>query len=130
LSITTVDDLDARVIRSSSGTIRVPELGVNIEPGFASESYISNVEGVLDRIEGVVRFATGSAKEAGNEESTRIGEQILENISLARIGQFPLTIILEDPLGNSAIASEKVVRTPLADEDITNLKTGMILLDV
>ena len=65
LQVTSIEDLDARVIRSSSGTIRIPELGVDIEPGFASESYISNVEGVLDRIEGVVGFATRSAREAG-----------------------------------------------------------------
>jgi len=54
LQVTDPDDMDARVIRSSSGTIRVPELGVNVEPGHASESYVSNVEGVLSRIEDVV----------------------------------------------------------------------------
>ena len=74
LAVETIDDLDARVIRSSSGTIRVPELGVDIEPGFASESYISNVEGVLDRIEGIVCFATRSAREAENLEGATKGD--------------------------------------------------------
>ena len=129
LAVATIEDLDARVIRSSSGTIRIPEFGVDIEPGFASESYISNVEGVLDRIEGVVEFATRSAREAGNEESTRIGEGILEKICLARKGQFPLTLVLEDPLGNSAIVSENAERSTLSAEDISDLKTGIILLD-
>lgn len=129
LPVETVEDLDARVIRSSSGTIRVPELGIDIEPGFASESYISNVEGVLERIEGVVSFATRSAREAENLESTMKGEEILEKIELARKGQYPLTLIIEDPLGNSAIVSEKAVQSPLTDEDIACLKTGIILLD-
>jgi zinc finger protein len=130
LAVATIGDLDTRVIRSSSGTIRIPELGIDVEPGFASESYISNVEGVLDRIEGVVEFATRSAREAGNVESTRIGEEILEKICLARKGQYPLTLVLEDPLGNSAIASENAERSILTVEDISDLKTGVILLDV
>lgn len=40
------DDFTTRVIRSSSGTVQIPELGVTVEPGSASEAYISNVEGV------------------------------------------------------------------------------------
>jgi zinc finger protein len=130
LPVTSIEDLDARVIRSSSGTLRIPELGVDIEPGFASESYISNVEGVLDRIEGVVGFATRSAREAESLESTRKGEDILEKINLAKNGRFPLTLILEDPLGNSAIDYEKAVKSTLTDEDVAHLKTGMIIVDV
>lgn len=129
LEVRDLDDLDARVIRSSSGTIRVPELGVDIEPGSASESYISNVEGVLDRIKGVVIFATNSARGAGELDKASRGEQILEHIEMARQGQFKLTFMIEDPLGNSAIASEKAIKSSLTDEEIVNLKTGMILLD-
>lgn len=130
LSVTSIEDLDARVIRSSSGTLRIPELGVDIEPGFASESYISNVEGVLERIEGVVGFATRSAREAQSVEATEKGEDILEKLSLARAGRFPLTLILEDPLGNSVIDYEKAVKSTLTDEDAACLKTGMIIVDV
>ncbi|HNX09136.1 MAG TPA: ZPR1 zinc finger domain-containing protein [Methanothrix sp.] len=130
LQITSVEDLNARVIRSSSCTLRIPELGVDIEPGFASESYVSNVEGVLDRIEGVVSFATRSAREASSEESTRKGEEILEKIGLARDGRFPLTLVMEDPLGNSAIDCENAVKTPLSSKEAALLKTGMIIVDV
>lgn len=130
IEITEIDDLDARVIRSCSGTIRVPELGVDIEPGPASESYVSNIEGVFDRIRDIVQFATNSARDAGSTESTEKGEEILNNIELARTGNFKLTVIIEDPLGNSAIASEKAVKSALTDEEIANLKTGMIVLDV
>ncbi len=129
LEVSDLNDLDARVIRSSSGTIRVPELGVDIEPGPASESYISNVEGVLDRITEIVVFATTSARHAGDPDKTSRGEQILENIELARQGQFKLTFMIEDPLGNSAIVSEKAKKTSLTDEEIVDLKTGMVLLD-
>jgi len=130
MAVKSVDDLNARVIRSSSGTLRIPELGVDIEPGFASECYISNVEGVLDRVEGVVGFATRSAREACSAEATKKGEEILEKISLARQGRFPLTLILEDPLGNSAIDCEKAERMLLSPEQAAGLKTGMIIVDV
>jgi zinc finger protein len=130
LEVTGIDDLDARIIRSCSGTIRVPELGVDIEPGPASESYISNVEGVLDRIQRVVEFATNSAREAEDIDSTKRGEEILSIIEQARRGQFRLTLILEDPLGNSAIASDRAVKSALTDDEIADLKTGMIILDV
>jgi len=129
LQVTEPEDLDARVVRSSSGTIRIPELGIDVEPGPASESYISNVEGVLARITEIVAFATRSAEEAGDSERTNRGEGILENIRQTLRGQFSLTFMIEDPLGNSAIASEKAVRSSLTDEEISNLKTGTIILD-
>jgi len=130
LAVETLEDLNARVIRSSSGTIRVPELGVDIEPGYASDSYVSNVEGVLNRIEEIVCFATSQARAAENQDAIRKGEEILENIARTLKGEFPLTIILEDPLGNSAIASEKAIVSPLTDEDIARLQTGIMLLDI
>jgi zinc finger protein len=129
LEVTETGDLNARVIRSSSGTLRVPELGVRVEPGEASESYISNVEGVLGRITEVVEFATRAARQAGDPERARRGEEILEKIRLALMGQFKLTLTIEDPLGNSAIASEKAVRTALRDEEIADLSCGMVILD-
>ena len=130
LAVQTIEDLNVRVIRSSSGTIRVPELGVDVEPGYASDSYVSNVEGVLDRIEEIVCFATSQARAAENQDGARRGEEILESIALARKGEFPITLIIEDPLGNSAIASEKVKVSPLTDEDMARLQTGIMLLEV
>jgi zinc finger protein len=129
ITIEDAEDLNARVIRSTSGTIRLPELGINVEPGPASDAYISNVEGVLQKVKGIVAFATKSARDAGVEENTRRGECILERIEQAMNGIGPLTIILEDPLGNSAIVSEKAVSTRLTPEECEDLETGMIILD-
>lgn len=129
LMVSCLDDLNARVIRSTSGTIRVPELGIDVEPGPASEAYISNIEGVLDRIVSVVEFATRSARDAGDLEKADRGHEILENLAKTREGQFNLTVVIEDPLGNSAIDSEKAERFALTDEEIVELKTGMIILD-
>ena len=49
-----IDDpslLRARVVRSGSGTFRLPEFGIDVEPGPAAESFITNVEGVLTRVQ-------------------------------------------------------------------------------
>ncbi|UEC42532.1 MAG: ZPR1-related zinc finger protein [Methanothrix sp.] len=129
ITIDDAEDLNARVIRSTSGTIRIPELGVDVEPGPASEAYISNLEGVLQRVRDIVLFATRSARNAGVEENARRGELILERIERAMEGTGPLTVILEDPLGNSAIVSEKAVTTKLTPEECDGLETGMIILD-
>jgi len=129
ITVEDLEDLNARVIRSTSGTIRLPELGIDVEPGPASDAYISNVEGVLSKVKGIVAFATKSARDAGVEENALRGECILERIEQAMNGVGPLTIILEDPLGNSAIVSEKAVSTKLTPEECEDLKTGMIILD-
>ena len=129
ITIEEPEDLNARVIRSTSGTIRIPELGIDVEPGPASEAYISNVEGVLSKVKGIVSFATKSARDSGVEENALRGECILERIERAMEGEGPLTVILEDPLGNSAIVSEKAVSTKLTPEECEDLKTGMIILD-
>lgn len=129
ITIEEPEDLNARVIRSTSGTIRLPELGIDVEPGPASEAYISNVEGVLSKVKGIVAFATKSARDAGVEENVRRGEAILGRIERAMEGEGPLTVILEDPLGNSAIVAEKAVSTKLTAEECEDLKTGMIILD-
>jgi zinc finger protein len=41
-----------------------------------------------------------------------------------------ITVIIEDPLGNSAIISKKAVATTLSKEEAEKLNTGMIVFDV
>lgn len=107
------DDLSVRVIRSPNGTLRIRQLGVDIEPGSACEGFVTNVEGVLDRIlsvvEGVLAWAEG-------EERTR-AECLKAEIADVRAGELPITLILEDPTGNSAIVSDRAIREPLVCDD-------------
>jgi len=103
------EDLMARVVRSASAAIRIPELGVEIDPGPACEGFVSNVEGVLDRIEDVV---TGVLVWAEGEEREN-ALALKERIGLAREGSVPFTLTIEDPTGNSAIVSPKAEKTPI-----------------
>jgi len=97
------EDLSIRIIRSMSASLEVPELGVRIDPGPACEGFISNVEGVLDRIEKIVKGALNW----GNDEEQENARLLLDRIAEVKCGSFPITLILEDPSGNSAIVSDK-----------------------
>lgn len=119
-------DMFTRVIRSTSGTIRIPEWGIDIEPGPASEAYISNIEGVLDRIETVVNMAKKWSET--NEEYER-AECLINEIGLAREGNSSFTLVIEDPLGNSAIIDEGVEVTGLTPEEVSALQTGMFIIE-
>jgi ZPR1-related zinc finger protein len=128
MSVETPEDIDARVIRSTSGTIRIPEMGIVIEPGTVSESYITNIEGILQRVQSVLMTASKWVQEdkekfARSQELMHMLEEVIE-------GRTKITVIIEDPLGNSAIISKKAVATKLSDEEAEELNTGMIVFDV
>jgi len=125
MKVKSIDDLDARVVRSTSGTIRIPELGIDIEPGPASESYISNIEGVLERVEEIL----GMVIRWDEEEKTVRAVELLSNIEKTRAGAYEITLVIEDPLGNSAIIAEKAVCRKLTGDEANLLKTGMIMFD-
>ncbi|MDF1558090.1 MAG: ZPR1 zinc finger domain-containing protein [ANME-2 cluster archaeon] len=127
LRVESLADLDARVVRSTSGTIRIPELGIDIEPGPTSESYVSNVEGVLCRIEDVMGMVTRWQDET--PQTTDKAHELLSALEKVKQGELEITLIIEDPLGNSAIISKRATRQELSPEEAEMLKTGMIVLE-
>ena len=125
MAVRTRDDIDARIVRSTSGTIRIPELGVDMEPGPASESFISNIEGVLDRVTNILEMVV----RWNEDDKTQRAEELLSNIEKIKAGEFGITVIIEDPLGNSAIISENAICRELTQEEANCLKTGMIIFE-
>ncbi|MGB8312475.1 MAG: ZPR1 zinc finger domain-containing protein [Halobacteriota archaeon] len=122
------DDFTTRIIRSTSGTIEIPEIGVKIEPGAASEAFISNVEGILIRVEDIIKVATKWS--SAEPEKFELGNRLLEKINMVKAGEESMTMILDDPFGNSAIISPKAYRRLLSEEEAQSLKTGTITIDV
>jgi zinc finger protein len=118
-------DLCDRVIRSTSGTIRIPEWGVYIEPGPASEAYITNIEGVIERIQSIVHMAK---KWSETDEERLRAESLLETMKAARDGRPDFTFIIEDPMGNSAIIADGVEVCKLSDDEVEDLPTGMFIV--
>ncbi len=127
-----VDDpslLRARVVRSGSGTFRLPEFGIDVEPGPSAESFITNVEGILQRTMSVVETAISFAEEP--DEKTK-GAEILFQMNLAIKGDFPFTLVIEDPAGVSGIIPDdmsKVKIEELGVEEASKLKGAPFWLD-
>ncbi len=121
-------NLFTKVIRSTSGTIRIPEIGVIIEPGPASQAFITNLEGVLDRVEGIVK--TAMRWNADNEEKVKKCQWILERIRNTIEGDEELTLVLEDPFGNSIIISDEAFREIMSKEEAESLKTGLTVIEL
>jgi len=128
LKVETSQDLYAKVIRSSTATIRIPELGIKVEPGSSSTAFITNVEGVLERVKDIVEMAKRWIK---NRRKQKRCDKILSTIEEVKSGKEKITIIIEDPLGNSAIVhsqKDKVVMEKLSQEEIKRLKTGLLII--
>jgi zinc finger protein len=113
LAIDSEDDLSVRVVRSMSASIEIPELGVRIDPGPVCQGFVSNVEGVVDRIEAVVQ----GALRWGNDVERENAVALLADIAKVKAGTFPITLILEDPCGNSGIESERVKKEKYEPEE-------------
>ncbi len=105
----TENELNSRVVKSSTCIIKVPELGVSVDPGPSSEGVITNIEGILRRIEDAVKIAIRWGDKAQKEE----GKKILKKLRKVLDGKKSVTLILEDPRGFSYIDSEQVEREPL-----------------
>jgi zinc finger protein len=99
------EDLSLRVVRSSTATITIPELGVEVKPGLIAEGFISNVEGVLRRVERVLEQLLRDAESPEEEAEAR---RALERLRAAAEGRLSFTLIIDDPYGNSFIAPKQL----------------------
>jgi len=113
LPVTTREDLDVRVVRSMTARLEIPELGVRIDPGPACEGFVTNVEGVLDRTAQAIRAAIRD----GDETEKENGRTLLEQIESIKAGNMPVTLIIQDPMGNSVLVSDKAQKTAFADDE-------------
>jgi zinc finger protein len=120
LKIASPDDLKTRIVRSGTSTITVPELGVSIKPGMNSEGFISNVEGLLTRVEDVLQFVTRSLEGRKKQKANLV----LRKIQRAREGKLRITVVLKDPFGNSGIVSRKAKRRRMSTRELNRLKFG------
>lgn len=120
INVESACDVNIRIVKSSTCTIKIPELGVLVEPGPLSEGYISNIEGLLSRISRVI----GMGMRMGEDEERQKGQELLERINNLIDGQETVCIILEDPLGFSTISSDKAIKELLTEAELKNLKYG------
>jgi len=110
LPIESPEDLNIRVVRSMNGVISIPELGVRVDPGPACEGFVSNVEGVLNRIDRVIESVIGWTDDAKERRNAAI---LRDQITDVKEGRLAVTLRIDDPTGNSAILGEKARIYPI-----------------
>ena len=121
--INSLEDLDIKVIKSGTATIAIPEFKATITPGPYSEGYITNVDGVLEKIEDALTFMLSSA----DGERLRKGERMLKQIRNARESKPRFTLTIKDPLGNSALVAadqSKISKRKLTKKELLRIKFG------
>ncbi|MDI6738336.1 MAG: ZPR1 zinc finger domain-containing protein [Nanoarchaeota archaeon] len=102
-------DLKVRLVKSSEAKVTVPELKAEMSPGENSIGFVTNVEGLIDRFEKVIQDEKKAAEEEDDAAVKTKAKNLLKKIWNFKCGEAALTIIIEDPSGNSAIVSEKAV---------------------
>ena len=118
--------MTTRVVRSSSCTVRIVELGLEVEPGDNATGYISNVEGVLNRFSDAIAMIQRSAIRDGEEGKEKVEscQELIDRISKIKNGEEPVELLLLDPNGHSQILHESATSTDLSEEEIAALATG------
>lgn len=118
--------MSTRVVRSSSCTVRIVELGLEVEPGDNATGYISNVEGVLNRFEDAIGLILRSAMGEGEEGAPQVEacQELISRIARVRAGEDSVELVLLDPMGHSQILHSEAASTELSDEEVAALATG------
>lgn len=98
VKVTSDKELNALVVKSSTASIYIPELGIEITPGPAAPGYITTVEGILHRVLDHI------PSECFDEKSHCYFK--VKEIKDAIDGKIPFTLIIEDPFGRSDVKGE------------------------
>ncbi len=105
-------DENTLVIRASTASIKIPELGVEITPGPVAHGYITTVEGIIIDVLEKTEFLCSTSDAPRDKCRKKIRE-----LEAARNVEKPFTLIIEDPDGVSAILSPKACIEPLRKRD-------------
>jgi zinc finger protein len=108
LDITSEEDMKIRIVKSSTCTIKIPHIG-SVEPGEAANGYVTNVEGLLQRMKKQIEHIRDDP--GAEEDEKKKAKNLLKKIIRIMWGQESVKLTLDDPNGNSAIISPKAVKT-------------------
>lgn len=109
IEVDSEEDMNIKVVKSGEARLKIPHV-ITMEPGPASEGYITNIEGLLERIKKMIQSA-GDAED--DESAKKKARNLIKKLNKVILGREKLKIILEDETGHSAIISEKAQKTKL-----------------
>ena len=102
-------DMNIRVVKSSEATVKIPRIAT-ISPGPASEGYITNIEGLFDRVKSIIESNRDGDEDKDDRKKAK---NLLKKITRIMWGKEKIKITIEDPSGNSALISDKAVKSKL-----------------
>ncbi len=122
LIVDNVEKCSARVVRSSSCTIRIPELDLEVSPGGSSSGFVSNIEGVINRFEDAV----GSIIRGSTDDETVLDAslELLQGLRKMKNGESQFLIELLDPRGRSQIIHDEATIRELIENEKQSLDMG------
>lgn len=107
--ISSEEDMKVRVVKSADATVKIPHIG-EMSPGTASQGFVTNIEGILNRI----KYQVENLRDTAEEDTDRkTAKNLLKKLLKVMWGQEKQKIIIEDPSGNSAIISDKAEKSGL-----------------
>lgn len=109
IEVETEEDLKIRVIKSAQATVKIPHV-MTIESGPSSNGYITNIEGVINRVMNMIESVRDNEEDLDKKKKAK---NLLKKLNKVLWGQEKLKIIIEDPSGNSAIISDKAIKSKL-----------------
>jgi len=107
--ITKEEDMKVRIVKSSEATVKLPHIAT-ITPGASAQGFVTNIEGILNRIRHQIESARDSAEDKSDKKKAK---NLLKKLTRVSWGQDKQKIIIEDPSGNSAIISDKAEKSKL-----------------
>ncbi len=110
VDLSSEEDMKIRIVKSSFATIKLPHIG-DISPGPSSNGYVTNVEGIINRM--VKQLETIRDNEEEEEESRKKAKNMIKKLHRVVWGQEKQKLVIEDPTGNSAIISDKAIKEKL-----------------
>lgn len=110
IDIDSEKDMSIRIIKSSNATIKLPHIG-SIEPGAVSNGYITNIEGILNRM--IKQIESIANNEEEDEDTRKKSKNMIKKLKRVIWGQEKQKLVIEDSTGNSAIISEKAKKEKL-----------------
>lgn len=107
LEVNSEDDLNIKIVKSGEATVKIPHV-ITMEPGPASNGYVTNVEGLLERVKKVIESAMESEDDPAAKKKAK---NMIKKLNKVLFGREKIKIILEDATGHSAIISEKAQKS-------------------
>ncbi len=107
--VTSTDDLNVKIVKGGEAIVKIPRI-ITMEPGPVSEGYVTNIEGLLERVKKIIQSA---AETEDDDQAKKKAKNLIKKLNKILVGRESIKIIIEDKTGHSAIISDKAQRSKL-----------------